>query len=239
LVRGEFDGDKREPSLGSAYVTDTVSEYQRELSLLLSGSPIRRCKPGEIIFAQGDVSNRFYFIKKGKFVATFSNPCGNVKIVAIHAENTFIGDTALGGHRYYATVAALEESELYVIEHAHFKSCAMKHPEVSFMIIDSLIRKARLAALQVEDLSLRKANQRVAHFLLELSNEIGREVDRGIAIEERMTHETLASLTGLARPTLTSVLGELAAQGAITTRDHRFIILDKKRLADIVGDISD
>jgi CRP-like cAMP-binding protein len=239
LIGGVFDGNRGKSSLGSAYVTDTVSKYQRELSLLLSGSPIRRCKPGEIIFAEGDVSSRFYFIKKGKFVATFSNPCGNIKIVAIHAENTFIGDTALGGHRYYATVTALEESELYVIEHTHFKSCAMSHPEISFMIIDSLVRKARLAALQVEDLSLRMANQRVAHFLLELSNEIGREVDRGIALEERMTHETLANLTGLARPTLTGVLSELTGKGAITTKDHRFIILDKKRLADIADDISD
>jgi len=237
LSKGVYVENKKESSLGSAYVTDTVSEYRRELSLLLSGSPIRRCKPGEIIFAQGDVSSRFYFIKKGKFVATFSNQCGNIKIVAIHAEDTFIGDTALGGHRYYATVSALEESELNVIEHAHFKSCVMKHPEVSFMIIDSLIRKARLAALQVEDLSLRKADQRVAHFLLELSNEIGKEVEHGILITVRMTHETLANLTGLARPTLTSVLGELTAKGAITTKEHMFIILDKKRLTDIADDI--
>jgi len=73
LSKGVYVENKKESSLGSAYVTDTVSEYRRELSLLLSGSPIRRCKPGEIIFAQGDVSSRFYFIKKGKFVATFSN----------------------------------------------------------------------------------------------------------------------------------------------------------------------
>jgi CRP-like cAMP-binding protein len=52
-----------------------------------------------------------------------------------------------------------------------------------------------------------------------------------------MTHETLAGLTGLARPTLSSVLSKLVGQGAITIKNHRLVILDKERLADIADDI--
>ena len=235
MIREKDDGRKRGLySFGSPYVTDTVGKYQRELALLLSESPLRIYKSGEILFDQGDIGNRFYFIKKGKVMATMSNQHGAVKIVAIHASNSFIGDTALGQHSHYATGVTLQESEVHVIENSHFESCVKRHPKVAFLVIESLLRKACNAALQLEDLSLRNAKQRVAHVLIELSNEIGRETDVGVEIEEKMTHEILAGLTGLARPTLTGVLNDLERSNVIIKKNRLIIIIDEKKLSHIL-----
>jgi CRP/FNR family transcriptional regulator len=150
-----------------------------------------------------------------------------------------VGDTALDQYPYVATAVAIQESELYVIERTRFELCVKKYPEVAFMILDSVIRKARNAALQVGDLSLRNARGRVAHVLIKLSDEIGTETEQGIVIQKKITHETLAGLTGLARPTLTSVLNDLERAKVITKKNHHVIITDKKKLLRAVDNILD
>lgn len=223
----------------SSYMIDTVRKYQRELALLLSGSPIRRYQAGEVVFTQGETGHRFYFIKKGRVMITICGGDGAEKIMSIHDSNTFVGDTSLDQYPYAATAVTLQESELYVIERTHFEFCVKSYPEVAFMILESVIRKARNALLQVGDLSLRNARGRVAHTLIKLSDEIGTETDDGIVIQKKITHETLAGLTGLARPTLTSVLNDLERSNVITKRNHHIIIIDKKRLSNMVDNILD
>ncbi len=221
----------------SPYVVDTVGKYRNELALLLSGLSIRKYQPNEIVFHQGERGDKFFFIEKGRVVATISSSDGTEKIVAIHDANTFIGDTALDRYPYVATAVAVQESDLYVIEMSYFESSVKRHPEVAFMILESVIRKARNAALQVADLSLRSARGRVAHVLIKLSDEIGARTADGIMIEKKITHETLAGLTGLARPTLTGVLNDLERSNIILQKNHRVVILNRERLSNVVDNL--
>jgi CRP/FNR family transcriptional regulator, cyclic AMP receptor protein len=222
-------------SSGSAYITDTVKKYQHELSHLLSGTSLREYRVGEVLFTQGEIGRRFFFIKQGKVMATMSTPKGSAHVVAIHARDTFVGDTALDGRPYYATGTIVEKSEIYDIAFAHFRSCVRKYPDVAFMILDSIARKARNAGLQVADLSLRSAKQRVAHFLIELSKAIGKKTHAGTEIQERMTHEILAGITGLARPTLTSVVNDFERSNFIQLRNRKLVIISIESLVNLLG----
>lgn len=211
-------------------------KYSHELSRLLDGSKIRKYRANEVIFRKGEVSDRFYFIKKGAVQATMMGPDGAEKIAAIQERNTFANDTGLDGYPSLATVVALEDSEIYVITKAHFESCVRTCPTVALMILESVIRKARINAFQVGYLSLLNARGRVGHVLLALAHEIGTETEEGIVIGRRITHETLAGLTGLARPTLTSALNELERSKMIKTRNHMVIIIDRQRLEEVVDE---
>jgi CRP/FNR family cyclic AMP-dependent transcriptional regulator len=216
------------------YMVGSVEKYSHELSLLLHGLKIRRYRSNEVIFRQGEVSDRFYFIKEGAVQVTMSGPDGAEKIVAIQESNTFSNDTCLDGYPSLATVVALEDSEVYVITKAHFESCVRSCPTVALMILESVIRKARVNAFQVGYLSLLNAKGRVAHVLLTLAHEIGTATEEGIVIGRRITHETLAGLTGLARPTLTSVLNDLERSKMIKTKNRTMIIVDRQGLAGAV-----
>jgi CRP/FNR family transcriptional regulator len=230
-------GSTGEYSHDSPYVVNTVKKYQRELSFLLSGLRIKKYRAREVVFLKGEVDHRFYFIKSGKVQLVIPGPYGTDKIMAIHGSNTFLGDVTLDGYPNVATAVTFEESELYMIEKHHFRSCVKKDPEVALMVLESVARKARHAALQIGDLSLLDARGRVAHILLMLSYEIGRETPDGMTIEERITHETLAGLTGLARPTLTSVLNDLKRSNAIVMRDRKVTIIDRQKLLGFAGNL--
>jgi CRP/FNR family transcriptional regulator, cyclic AMP receptor protein len=219
------------------YMVGSVEKYSHELSLLLHGSKIRTYRANEVIFRQGEVSDRFYFIKEGTVQVTISGPDGAEKIAAIQERGTFSNDTSLDGYPSLATVVALEDSEIYVITKAHFESCVKTCPTVALMILESVIRKARINAFQVGYLSLLNAKGRVAQVLLTLAHEIGTESEEGIVIGRRITHETLAGLTGLARPTLTSALNDLERSKMIKTRNRTMIIIDMQGLAEAMEKI--
>lgn len=221
----------------SPYVIGRPGKFEKELVLLLSGLKPRTYRANEVVYTKGEVDGRFYFIKRGKIQVTMSGPDGSEKIVAIHENDTFLGELALDGYPNVATAVTLEESELYVITKRHFELCARRHPEVALMILESVIRKARNAAFQIGYLSLLNAKGRVAHMLLTLAHEIGTETEEGVAIGKRITHETLAGLTGLARPTLTSVLKELERANLIKTRMRTVILVDRQGLADVVESV--
>jgi CRP/FNR family cyclic AMP-dependent transcriptional regulator len=221
----------------SPYVVGRPGKYEKELSLLLSGLKVRTYHANEVVYTKGEVDRRFYFINSGKVQVTMSGPDGSEKIVAIHESNTFLGELGLDDYPNVATAVTLEESEIYLIKKSHFESCARRHPEVALMILESVIRKARNAAFQIGYLSLLNAKGRVAHMLLTLAHEIGTETEDGVVIGKRITHETLAGLTGLARPTLTSVLNDLERSRMIKTRNRTVTIIDKQGLSDVVEKI--
>ena len=221
----------------SPYVVGRPGQFETELSLLLSGLIPRTYRANEVVYTKGEVDRRFYFINSGKVQVTMSGPDGSEKIIAIHERGTFLGELGLDGYPNVATAVTLEESEIYLITKDRFELCARKHPEVALMILESVIRKARNAAFQIGYLSLLNAKGRVAHMLLTLAHEIGTETDEGVAIGKRITHETLAGLTGLARPTLTSVLKELERAGLIKTRQRTVILIDRPGLAELVESV--
>jgi len=235
--------NRRDVPVGDGYFRDapylvgSLEKYSHELSLLLDGSKIRKYRANEVIFRQGEVSDRFYFIKEGTVQVTISGPDGSEKIAAIQERNTFANDTGLDGYPSLATVVALEDSEIYVITKAHFESCVKACPTAAFMILESVIRKARVNAFQVGYLSLLNAKERVARVLLTLAHEIGTESEEGIVIGRRITHETLAGLTGLARPTLTSAINDLEKAKTIKTKNRTMIIIDRQGLAEAAGNV--
>jgi CRP-like cAMP-binding protein len=135
---------------------------------------------------------------------------------------------------YGSTATALEESELYAIDARRFESLAFEHPAIALMMLRCVKRKLTFLALQVADLCFLTAEGRVAHALLELADRAGEETPDGIAIPEKMTHETLANLTALSRPTVTIVLNELEKQNILRKRRASLLIVDREALERIL-----
>ena len=221
----------------SPYVVDNVGKYHDELDILLSISKIKRYFPGEMIYLQGEQSRYFYFVKKGKIKVSIFKEDGSEKILAIQEGNTFFGESAaFDRYSYFATATALEESELHVIGIDDAEALIKQYPDVSFLIITSIIRKLRLLGLQVEDLSFFDAQKRIAHILIKLMCEVGYENEEGIVIKKNITHEDIASLAGLSRVTATNVLNHLERLNIIKKGRRMLTITDSKRLSSFLSE---
>jgi CRP-like cAMP-binding protein len=150
-------------------------------------------------------------------------------------DNTFFGESAaFDRYPYFATATVMQESNIYAFDIEETETLLKAHPEVSLLIITSIIRKLRLLGLQVEGLSFLDAQKRVASILLKLMHEVGEPTAGGILIRKRITHEDLANITGLSRVTVTNVLNYLDRSKLITKGRLRYTIIDRARLESFV-----
>ena len=136
---------------------------------------------------------------------------------------------------WHAPYTYLESSEIYYIQRDDLMKLIKKTPSIAFMLIRALIRKIRLLAFQLEDLSFLDAQKRVAHILLTLGHELGVRKEDGLHIQKGITHNDLAQLTGLSRVTVTNVLNYLERLHIIRKRRCMLTIIDQERLANLLG----
>lgn len=220
----------------SPWVTDNIGQYVNELNELLKIAHFKKFGANQLVYLQGERSQQFYFLKKGKVKISIFREDGTEKILAIQEENTFFGESAaFDGQPYFATATLLEPSEIYYIQINDFKKLIQKTPSIALMLTCALIRKMRLLAFQVEDLSFLDAQKRVAHILLTLGHELGVRQKDGLNIQKRITHDDLAQFTGLSRVTVTNILNYLERLNIIRKRRCMLTIIDQERLTNLLG----
>ncbi len=102
-------------------------------------------------------------------------------------------------------------------------------PEVSAEILDRSVARACRLAMQVAVCHLRRVDQRLLLLLWMVADRWGRVRTDGVVIPLVLTHQTLATLVGSHRPTVTAALKKLELQGAIGRESQSVWILKGER----------
>lgn len=221
----------------SPYLTDNLKDHPEELSLLLAITKPRRCAAGELIYVQGEESRPyFYLVEQGKVKISLLGKDGSEKIIVIQERNTLFGYAAtFDGHPYFHTATALEDTTLRVIHINDFLNLVEKHPKVSLLLVAAFARVTRLLVLQIEDFSFLDAEKRVAHMIYKLAHEVGEKTKKGLLIAKKVTHEDIASLTGLSRVSVSLALNHFEDLDILRKKRNIIEVLDIERLKDFVG----
>jgi CRP/FNR family transcriptional regulator, cyclic AMP receptor protein len=242
-VRGlKWSMDKRNPgkdqldrSFEGPYFVDNLSAHGPELSALLQDSKVCKYAAGEVIYLHGEEGTQFYYIQSGGVKIGITNRDGYEKILAICGSQTFIGEHIMDYQTYGATATALEDSELYAIDGRRFESLVIENPAIGLMMLKCVRRKVTVLAHQIADLRFLTAQGKIARALLEMSDRPGQKTLNGATVPEKITHETLANLTGLSRPTVTIILNELEKQNVLRKHRASLVIVEREKLERILA----
>lgn len=120
-------------------------EKHRELA---AAARVRLFAPGEVVFRQGERSSDLYVIDRGEAVVELGRD-GSVVAVAKLGAGKFFGEMGLmTGQPRRATVRAVTECELLVIDHEAFQAALASTPEVVEKMSELLsTRQAELEAV--------------------------------------------------------------------------------------------
>ena len=173
---------------------------------------------GELIVSQGSDGESLYIVVSGQIRVYLSDETGKEMILGLEGPGAIFGEIAvLDGEPRSASVAAMEQTELLMIEGREFRRLLEAHAELSLGVIAALAGMIRKLTDATQGLALQSAYRRLVARLRERSI----EEDGQTIVPERLTHQLLADMIGCSREMVSRIMSDLAKGGYIRTEGKR------------------
>ncbi len=186
---------------------------------------------GSVIYFQGEYSQGVLYLRKGRLKVSLYHEDGREKVLGVHEAPATFGETAaFDGGPYFCSAVALDPCHVYLFRKGVIARLIHSNPEISISLLESVGRKFRALALQVEDLAFLLAPMRIAHLLEKLLIDYGVITTAGERLSIPVTHQELADLAGTSRVTVTSFLNQLEKEGIIQKGRKIIYVHDAGRL---------
>ncbi|MDA0709577.1 MAG: Crp/Fnr family transcriptional regulator [bacterium] len=202
----------------------TGQEYE-----MLAGAMMVRKFPKDcmVIWAE-DEGDSFFVIQSGSVKVTVNASDGREMILSSLGPRDFFGDMSLlDGEPRSANVVTLSVTEALVLRRVDFLKALQRHPTIAVHLMVALASRLRKADHQTANLALLGIADRISQVLMEIAAEQGVKTAEGIVIRKRPTHQTIASMSGTARETVTRILKHLSDDGYIRSRGKELLIVKR------------
>jgi CRP/FNR family transcriptional regulator len=186
----------------------------------------KRVKRGETIYRAGDEFVSIYGVRSGFFKTSLILEDGREQATGFHMAGELIGMEGIGCGRHNSSAVALEDSEICVIPYSRLREMSrdVAALEARFHTIMSraIVREHNVMVM----LGSMRAEERLAAFLLDLSQ---RFTARGYSHAEfnlRMTREEIGSYLGLTLETVSRAFSRFHEDGLISVHQRHIRIRD-------------
>jgi CRP/FNR family transcriptional regulator len=193
-----------------------------------------RVQKGEALFSTGQAMTKVYSVHAGSFKSYVTSPDGREQIVGFHIPGELMGLEGLGQHTYFTDTVALEDSEACEIDLRALETTTRDLPALQHQL--HCIVGGKLVRAQQDQFSLGSmhADERLARFLLDLSE---RFKARGLSPDEfvlRMSREEIGSYLGLKLETVSRLMSKFHSAGLIHVAQRQIRITDRRALAELL-----
>jgi CRP/FNR family transcriptional regulator len=181
----------------------------------------RRVKRGECLFRAGGGFDSLYAVRSGFFKSSTVLEDGRDQVTGFHMAGEILGMDGIGTGAHSADAIALEDSEVCIIPYAHLEEPGLQR-QLQKVMSRELVRDQGVMML----LGTMRAEERLAAFLLNLSQRL---VARGFSSHEfhlRMTRDEIGSYLGLSLETVSRLFSRFQDDGLITVQQKHICILD-------------
>lgn len=195
----------------------------------------RRLKKGEYLFRAGEPFSSLYAIRTGFFKTTVASQDGRDQVTGFFMSGELIGMDGICSHVHSCDAVALEGSEVCGLPFAHMENLGQRIPSLQthfFRLMSREIVRDQGVMLLLGNM---RAEERLAAFLLNLSNRL---YSRGFAANDfilRMSREEIGSYLGLKLETVSRTLSKFHHEGLILVEHKHIQILEPQALKKMVS----
>jgi CRP/FNR family transcriptional regulator len=201
----------------------TRSEMDVADSMVFTRKRVRR---GESLYRAGDAFHSLYAVRSGFFKSTVLLEDGRDQVTGFSMAGEILGMDGIGPDRHGCSAVALEDSDICVIPYARLEELGHEIPGLQRhfhkVMSREIVREHGVMLL----LGSMRAEERVAAFLLNLSQ---RFTARGYSPSEfnlRMTREEIGSYLGLKLETVSRIFSKFQEFGLVGVQQKLIQILD-------------
>jgi CRP-like cAMP-binding protein len=181
---------------------------------------------GENICWHSDECRGLYIIENGSVKLYKLSTRGRELIIRVLEEGaTFNEVPVFDGGANVVNVAALEDSQIWLVEAEPLRRLAIETPELAQIVILNLAHNLRSLVEKMEELSFCQVTTRLARLLTVLTPE-----ELQGEPSERLTQDQMAARLGTVREVVARSLRELERSGAIHMRQRKIHIVNRQAL---------
>ena len=207
-----------------------------ELDALLAVSHARTLAAGAELFHKGDRGMQIFVILRGRLKVVTTSAEGDDIVFGIMDPGEVFGELALladtGGVRT-ATVVAMDDCELLVLDRREFVPFLRAHPDAAIRLLETLAERLRRISEFVEDTMFLNLPSRLAKKLLALAEAYGKESPEGLWIDLEVSQEELGDFVGTTRESINKQLRSWADEGIASMGGGFVTIRDEAALRQI------
>jgi CRP/FNR family transcriptional regulator len=195
----------------------------------------RRVKRGETLYRAGDGFNSLYAVRTGFFKSNVILEDGRDQVTGFHMPGDILGLDGIGTEAHTCNAHALEDGEVCVIPFARLEEVSREVRNLQHQFHKVMSREIVRDQGVMMLLGTMRAEERLAAFLINLSQ---RFVARGYSPSEfhlRMTREEIGSYLGLKLETVSRIFSKFQEQGLIAVQQKHIRILDTDGLKKLLA----
>lgn len=201
------------------------------LDRILSMAVSRRYSAGTAVFEQGQIAEHFFVLLHGRLVVTRVDAQGQQSVVRVVNPGDLFGIArALRRPDYPGTATAATESIALMWPMANWDNLLKSYPGLAVRAMQIMGQRLQEAHERVHELSTEEVERRVAHMVLRLAHQSGRQEAEGIRIDFPISKEDIAEMTGTTLHTVSRILSAWQSAGLVETGRQRLLIVDAHRL---------
>ena len=207
-------------------------ETERLDEMVYTRRPIKR---GESVYRSGDKFQSIYAVRSGSFKTNQTLEDGREQVTGFLMAGELLGLDGIGPDVHGCSAVALEDSQVCVIPYSRIEQISHDVPgmqrQFHKLMSREIVREHGVMML----LGSMRAEERLAVFLLNLSQ---RFTARGYSAAEfnlRMTRDEIGSFLGLKLETVSRLFSRFHDESLINIRQKSVKILDESGLRNIIG----
>ncbi|HKK10645.1 MAG TPA: Crp/Fnr family transcriptional regulator [Bacteroidales bacterium] len=204
---------------------------EKEMHEINNKSTMKHTKASESIYLPGDTSHSIYFLKEGKVKISSYSDDGKELTHAILGPGELFGEQAITGDKVQEQRAeSTENAVICSISVQEFQHFLEQNPQLNLNVTKLIGFRLKKVRSRLEALWFKKAPDRVKQVLKDLAEEHGRQVGDEIAIELKLTHQDLASLSATTRQTVTTIMNQMEKENLLTYDRKRILLHEPGKL---------
>jgi CRP/FNR family transcriptional regulator len=210
----------------------SASELQSVDRLINRRRPLKR---GDFLFRAGAPLHALYAIRTGFMKSCILHEDGREQVAGFHMMGDLIGMDAIGTSHHLCDAVALEDSEVCEIPLKDLEGLSRQIPSLQEHFHRIMSREIARDYGVMLLLGSMRAEERLATFLLNLSQRFAARGYSSTEFHLRMTREEIGSYLGLKLETVSRTLSQFQSQGLIAVQNKHLRILQIDSLREMVG----
>jgi CRP/FNR family transcriptional regulator len=208
------------------------NELERLDEIVNKKRPLKR---GDYLYRAGGSLQSLYAVRTGFFKSCVMHDDGREQVAGFHMAGELLGMDGIGSGKHLCDAVSLEDSEVCEIPFGELESLSRDIPTLQQHFHRIMSREIARDYGVMLLLGSMRAEERLAAFLLNLSQRFAARGYSSKSFVLRMTRNEIGSYLGLKLETISRALSHFQTEGIIAVQNKSVEIKDADRLRSLVG----